>query len=52
MEKANYCIYMHILIRDNRKYIGITQQKPSLRWARGNGYKKNTYFYRAIQKYG
>lgn len=52
MESTNYCIYMHILTLDNRKYVGITRLKPSVRWAKGNGYSNNQYFYNTIKKYG
>ena len=38
---------------NNKVYIGITKQKPHHRWGlEGNGYKRNSYFYHAIQKYG
>ena len=47
----NYCVYMHIS-PSNKKYVGITSQKPKKRWSNGYGYKKNQYFYRAIEKYG
>ena len=48
-----YCVYIHSLTLDNRKYIGITCQKPTKRWGKnGVGYKEQPYFYRAIQKYG
>lgn len=44
---------MHTLKIDNRKYIGITCQDPKQRWgSNGVRYKKNKYFYNAIQKYG
>lgn len=37
----------------NKKYIGITSQKPNRRWRKnGYGYKDHIYFWRAIQKYG
>jgi group I intron endonuclease len=37
----------------NKRYIGITSQKPERRWRKdGNGYKDHLYFWRAIQKYG
>jgi hypothetical protein len=37
----------------NKVYIGITCKKPEERWRKdGKGYSGNTYFYRAIQKYG
>lgn len=47
-----YIVYMHIS-PSNKKYIGITHQKPSLRWrSKGQGYKQSPVFYAAIQKYG
>ena len=46
-----YSVYKHIA-PDGRVYIGITSQKPMARWMGGNGYKGNTYFTRAIKKYG
>lgn len=33
-------------------YIGITGRKPEDRWQNGKGYKYNTHFWNAIQKYG
>ena len=35
----------------NKRYIGLTSQKPEHRWNNGKGYKNNKYFYRAIEKY-
>lgn len=49
--KDSFCVYIHIS-PSNKKYVGITSRKPSLRWSGGNGYKNNEHFYRAIQKYG
>lgn len=46
-----YFIYMHTS-PSGKKYIGQTCQKLSRRWRNGIGYKKNPYFWRAIQKYG
>ena len=46
-----YCVYCHIS-PSNKRYIGITSQKPNDRWVNGQGYKYNEYFYRAIKKYG
>lgn len=43
---------MHIS-PSGKKYIGITSQAPEKRWHKdGSGYKDQTYFWRAIQKYG
>lgn len=47
----NYIVYMHVSPSDKR-YIGITSQKPERRWKNGIGYKSNEHFYRAIEKYG
>lgn len=46
-----YTVYMHTA-PNGKMYVGITGQKPEKRWRNGNGYNKNKYFYRAIQKYG
>ena len=52
MEKE-YVVYMHTNMINNKIYIGITCQKPEHRWHQdGGGYKGNTHFWRAIQKYG
>ena len=48
----SYYVYIHTC-PNNKRYIGITTQHYiSHRWRRGNGYKVNKHFYRAIQKYG
>jgi len=48
-----YSVYRHINNKNNKKYIGITCQKPQNRWGKdGNGYKSQSYFWNAIQKYG
>lgn len=46
-----YTIYEHIA-PNGKRYIGQTCQQLSRRWRNGNGYVRNTYFYRAIEKYG
>lgn len=47
----NYIVYIHIF--PNKKiYVGITQQQPEKRWKNGYGYKKTSYVYNAIMKYG
>lgn len=35
-----------------KRYIGITKNHPSTRWANGNGYANNSHFSNAIAKYG
>ena len=46
-----YTLYKHIA-PNGRVYIGITSQAPKRRWQGGTGYKNNSYFCRAIKKYG
>jgi group I intron endonuclease len=50
MEKQ-YCVYCHIS-PSGKRYIGVTCRKPEKRWNYGRGYTENTYFTRAIEKYG
>ena len=45
-----YIVYMHIC-PNSKKYIGITKQSPEKRWKKGEGYKTQNLFYRAIKKY-
>ena len=48
-----YCVYCHTNKINNKKYIGITSQKPSDRWGLGGKkYISTPHFYAAIQKYG
>lgn len=47
-----YCVYCHTNKINQKKYIGITSQKPENRWRNGKGYVNNEYFWRAINKYG
>ena len=51
-KKNNYKVYVHINKINGKRYYGITKQKVEYRWNSGKGYKKNEYFYRAINKYG
>jgi len=47
-----YCIYCHTS-PSGKRYIGQTKNNPEDRWRKdGSGYKKQEYFYKAIQKYG
>ena len=49
----NVLIYCHKNKINNKIYIGQTSQRnPEQRWMKGLGYKNNTHFYNAIQKYG
>lgn len=51
LSKRKYCIYKHIS-PNGFVYIGQTCQDPEYRWRRGNEYKGNPHFSRAIRKYG
>lgn len=51
MVENNYTVYMHIS-PNNKKYIGVTKNKPEKRWGYGNNYKSSPMFYKAIKKYG
>lgn len=50
MEEKCYTVYMHIC-PNNKKYIGITKQKPEKRWRNGHNYKNCVLFDKAIKKY-
>lgn len=48
-----YTVYQHKNKINGKIYIGITMQKPEIRWGKnGNNYKSSPHFYSAIQKYG
>lgn len=47
-----FTVYCHINKVNGKKYVGITKQKPEIRWQSGNGYNNSEYFWRAIKKYG
>lgn len=49
---TNWCVYMHENRTNGKRYIGITSQKPTRKWANGNGYKHCPTFYKAIQEHG
>lgn len=52
MEKL-YVIYLHRNKINGKCYVGQTCQKPETRWGKnGWHYHEQTYFYRAIEKYG
>lgn len=52
MDERKYCVYVHTNKVNGKKYVGVTSMKPEDRWKNGNGYPHNTYFTRAIKKYG
>lgn len=46
-----YTVYCHTNKINGKRYVGITKQKPEVRWCNGHGYDTQ-YFRRAIDKYG
>ena len=48
----NYTVYIHTNLENNKKYVGITKQKPEYRWDNGKGYMKQKIFFNAIVEYG
>ena len=50
-EEQKWCVYCHTS-PSGKRYIGITSKIPKYRWQNGNGYNRQPYFWRAIQKYG
>ena len=51
IDEEKYTVYIH-KFPNGKLYIGITKQNPETRWQRGNGYVRNEYMHRAIEKYG
>ena len=49
---GDYSVYVHINLINGKKYVGITMRNPEIRWNKGNGYRYNSQFWNAIQKYG
>nr|DAX47865.1 MAG TPA: intron associated endonuclease [Bacteriophage sp.] len=47
----SFIVYKHTS-PSNKVYIGITKLNLIKRWQGGKGYINNTYFFRAILKYG
>ncbi len=48
----SWIIYKHTNKINGKVYVGQTKQSTTDRWANGNGYRHNPYFYSAILKYG
>lgn len=48
---GKYVVYKHTS-PSGKVYVGMTKQVAEKRWQQGLGYRKQTKFYRAIQKYG
>ena len=47
-----YSVYMHMNLKNKKRYYGITRLNVEDRWNNGNGYASNQKFYNDIQKYG
>ena len=47
-----FTVYMHVNKANQKKYIGITSQKPETRWGSNGCHYSNQYFAKAIKKYG
>lgn len=48
----NYTVYCHENRINGKRYVGITHLSPRRRWNNGRGYKLNSHFTSAINKYG
>lgn len=47
-----FTVYMHVNKTNQKKYIGITSQKPEHRWGPNGCHYHSQYFAKAIKKYG
>lgn len=46
-------VYVHVNNVNGKRYVGVTsKQNPEHRWSHGRGYKENSHFRDAIDKYG
>lgn len=53
MPAKEWKVYVHVNAINGKQYIGITsKQNPEHRWRQGRGYKENSHFRSAINKYG
>lgn len=53
MDTKCWKVYMHVNRSNGKRYVGITSKSnPNHRWNSGRGYKENTHFNSAIEKYG
>lgn len=50
-DERKWCVYCHTNKINNKKYFGITSQKPENRWNYGRGYQGQDVFWNAINKY-
>jgi len=50
---VSYSVYVHTNKVNDKKYVGVTRQKPQRRWGcNGCNYKRHHFFWNSIQKYG
>lgn len=53
MEQKKWKVYIHTNMVNGKKYVGVTsRENVNHRWQDGRGYKENTHFRDAINKYG
>ena len=54
MREKSYIVYLHINKINRKIYVGITRyvDNPNRRWRNGNGYRRDSIIYKAINKYG
>ena len=49
----SFYVYIHINKVNDKKYVGVTRQKPQRRWgSNGCNYKRHPFLWNSIQKYG
>lgn len=51
-DEVLYALYILTCKKNNKRYIGITDKSPKVRWKNGEGYKTNFELYTDIRKYG
>ena len=49
MSEREYVVYKHTNLANGKIYIGITCQKPTIRWRYGKGYPTNQYLTQAFK---
>ena len=49
---TNWCVYMHENRKTGKKYLGITGNRPTRKWANGKLYETCKVFNEDIQRYG
>lgn len=53
MDNCQWKVYVHTNKINGKRYVGVTSKaKPEHRWNSGRGYKENSHFYSAVEKYG